>query len=321
MPHRWWPPQDLPDIHRLARLVREQGINIIHAHRGKDHWQAVLAAKLYRLNAPVIRTRHVVTPLKGHAANRWLARHTAALVAVSRAVYEDVERSRAYFGGRLLLIPGGIDLKLFAPASAAQRAAARAKLPFAHGQNARATIACCVARFAVVKAQRVLIRAWQRVVTALPHARLLLIGDGLLLPECQALADELGLRERVVFLGRRDDVAELLDAADAGVLSSVGSEGFSRAVLEYMAKGLPVVATRVGAVPDLLTGGAYGQIVPPDDDAALAAALTKVLGAPAAQRDEWGRAARAVAEQRYGYDSWAAAHEALYAQIMMNYER
>ena len=327
LPHRWWPPQDLPDIRRLAHLVRDNGIEIIHAHRGKDHWQAVLAARLYRLGVPVIRTRHVVTPLAGHAANRWLARRTAALVAVSRAVAEDVQKSGLYAPGRVALIPGGIDLDRFAPPNAEQRAAARARapadsVPAAGDSGAGGPVAVCVARFAVVKAHRVLLGAWRTVAAQLPGARLWLIGGGgggggeLLAADCREFVKRAGLEQSVFFLGWRDDVAELLDAADAGVLSSVGSEGFSRAVLEYMAKGLPVVATRVGAVPDLLEAEEQGALVPPNDEGALAEALLRVLAAPPEQRRAWGRAARARAERCYGYAAWAAAHEELYARVL-----
>jgi glycosyltransferase involved in cell wall biosynthesis len=105
MPHRWWPPQDLPDIRRLARLVRANGVDIIHAHRGKDHWLAALSVRLCGLNVPVVRTRHVVTPLTVNPANRWLARRTGALLAVSRAVAEDVQRAKIYRERQLKLIP------------------------------------------------------------------------------------------------------------------------------------------------------------------------------------------------------------------------
>jgi glycosyltransferase involved in cell wall biosynthesis len=320
MPHRWWPPQDLPDIRRIARLVAERRIELIHAHRGKDHWQAVLATRLFRLKVPVIRTRHVVTPLKGHGANRWLARRTAALVAVSHAVADDVRRAGVYDAATVALIPGGVDLDLFAPVwrnlpdCAAANAAARAQLGAACSSDG--PLAICVARFAIVKAHRVLIAAWQRVVREIPAARLALIGDGQLMAACQAQVQELGLQAHVLFLGRREDIPALLDAADIGVLSSVGSEGFSRAVLEYMAKGLPVVATRVGAVPDLIDDGVHGALVQPNDETALADALVRVLSASVAQRLAWGRAAREKAERGFGYNAWAEAHEKLYASVL-----
>jgi len=313
MPHRWWPPQDGRDIRHIARLVRENKIELIHAHRGKDHWQAVFAARLFRLNIPVIRTRHVVTPLSANAANRWLARRTAALVVVSQAVERDVSSTKIY-GERLVFIPGGADLNLFKPATQSGRVQARAR--YFPEIDPVAPMAVCVARFAVVKAHRVLLRAWKIVAEKIPAARLVLVGDGLLLEENRADAAALGIQGSVVFAGRRHDVPELLRAADAGVLSSVGSEGFSRAVLEYMASGLPTVGTRVGAVPDLIDDGEHGRLVEPNDAAALGEALAGVLSASADQRNAWGRAAREKAERGYGYARWAQAHEELYARVL-----
>ena len=301
----------MPDIRQLARLVREHDIQLIHAHRGKDHWQAALAVKLYRLRVPVIRTRHVVMPLSANFANRWLARKTAALVAVSKAVAEDVRRTGMY-NDRLHLIPGGIDLNLFVPATAEQKAAARAGL----GLPLEARIAICVARFAQVKAHAVLLAAWRKVRQELPSARLLLVGEGHLREELQALAQKLGITESVSFLGWRDDVPELLKASDAGVLSSVGSEGFSRATLEYMAAGLPAVGTRVGAIPDLIADGVTGILVAPKDEQGLSAALLRVLSASESERQAWGSAARAAAVRSYGYNSWAGAHERLYESVL-----
>jgi glycosyltransferase involved in cell wall biosynthesis len=312
MPHRWWPPQDAPDLRHIARLVRDNKIDLIHAHRGKDHWQAVLATKLFRLKVPVLRTRHVVTPLSANAANCWLAKRTAALVVVSRAVETDVNSTGLYTGERLAFIPGGIDLGLYKPASSAEKIAARIKLSIPES----APLAICVARFAVVKAHRVLLAAWKKVLEKLPESKLALVGDGLLFEESKALAKTLGIENSVLFLGRRNDVADLLAAADAGVLSSVGSEGFSRAVLEYMSAGLPVVGTRVGAVPDLVTPGEHGALISPNDELALAAGLVEVLGASTAQQKKWGAAAREKAECGYGYASWAEAHEKLYGTVL-----
>jgi glycosyltransferase involved in cell wall biosynthesis len=318
MPHRWWPPQDGPDLAQIARLVKSHGIQLVHTHRGKDHWQAVLAARLYRLKIPVVRTRHVVTPWSSNPANRWLARRTARLVVVSRAVETDVTRVKLFTPERVAFIPGGIDLELFAPAGENVKRAARAALMkecgIAHDDSG--PLAFCVARFAVVKAHRVLLDAWKILLAQLPAARLVLVGDGLLFEENKVYARALGIAERVLFLGRRLDVATLLNAADCGVLSSIGSEGFSRAVLEYMSKGLPVAATRVGAVPDLVDDGVHGKLAAPNDAEALAAALLQVLAASTAQRETWGRAARQKAVEHYGYDGWARAHERLYAEIL-----
>ncbi len=308
MPHRWWPPQDLSDLRRIARLVREHKVDLIHAHRGKDHWLAILAVRLFRLRIPVIRTRHVVTPLRDTSANRWQAKRTAHLVAVSRAVEQDVQSKSLYPADRVHRIPGGIDLQRFS--STGRRLATRQRL----GLAAHIPVAICVARFAIVKAHRVLVRAWAAVHAAHPDAVLLLVGSGPQKASVTAQVQELGLESSVRFLGRSDNeqIPELLEASDVGLLSSVGSEGFSRAVLEYMALGLPVVATRVGAVPDLIEDGVSGRLVPPEDAEALGAALCEVLAAAPGRRTAWGLAGRSKAAEAHSFPIWAAAHEKLY---------
>jgi glycosyltransferase involved in cell wall biosynthesis len=312
MPHRWWPLQDGPDINAIAQLVKRENIDVIHAHRGKDHWQAVFASRLYSLDVPVVRTRHVVTPLRNHAANRWLARRTSAMVLVSKAVEYDVRRAQLFSGDRLVFIPGGIDLSLYNPASTERRFAARRALSL----PVDALVVMYVARFAVVKAHNVLLEAWRFVRAQLPGARLVLVGAGKFFEESKALARSLEIDDSVLFLGKRQDVSSLLDAADAGVLASTGSEGFSRAVLEYMASALPTAATRIGAVPDLIEDGVHGKLAKPNDPQSLAGALIAVLGAPQEQRRIWGRAAFEKAEMGYSYASWAEAHERLYARVL-----
>ena len=312
MPHRWWPPQDARDVHAIAKMVKREKIEIIHAHRGKDHWQAVFAARLYKLDVAIVRTRHVVTPLKNHAANRWLARRTQALIAVSQAVEADVRRSGVYHDSTLAFIPGGIDLSLFNPPTRERRENARAAL----GLYPDAPVAACVARFATVKAHGVLLDAWKIVRQHQPRAMLLLVGAGRHFEASKLRAKALGIAEGVQFLGKRFDVPQILDAADMGVLASIGSEGFSRAVLEYMASALPTAATRVGAIPDLIDEGVNGRMCAPNDARALAEAVLSIFNASSGQRRQWGRAAFEKVEASYNYCTWAAAHEQLYSELL-----
>jgi glycosyltransferase involved in cell wall biosynthesis len=100
------------------------------------------------------------------------------------------------------------------------------------------------------------------------------------------------------------------------VLASVGSEGFSRAVLEYLSMNLPAVGTRIGAIPDLITDGVSGRLVAPEDAGAMAQALLEVLRWPADRRAEMGREGRAKAEREHGYASWAQTHVRLYEDVL-----
>src|SRR5690606_2485177 len=120
------------------------------------------------------------------------------------------------------------------------------------------------------------IRAFARVVEQMPDVRLALVGEGELRPTVEAQVAELGLAERVQFLGLRQDVAALLPSADVFLLSSV-SEGISVTLLEAMAARLPIVATQVGGNPEVVDHGRNGLLSPRGDDAALARNLLMLL--------------------------------------------
>jgi glycosyltransferase involved in cell wall biosynthesis len=149
----------------------------------------------------------------------------------------------------------------------------------------------CVAGFRAEKDHGSLLRAFATVVAEHPAARLRLVGDGPERPAAEALTRELGIEPSVEFLGDRDDVAELLAGSDVLVLASYAIENLPFAVLEAMAVGLPVVATDVGALAELVDDGVTGWLVPPRDTAALATALGRLVADPERAR-AMGRAGR-----------------------------
>jgi glycosyltransferase involved in cell wall biosynthesis len=154
-----------------------------------------------------------------------------------------------------------------------------------------------VARLAPQKAHEVLLRAVARLAPDRPGLRLVVVGGGERETALRNLTAELGLTDRVLFTGVRRDVAELLPGFDVSCLSSV-HEGVPLAVLESMAAGLPVVATARGALPDLITEGVEGHLVPAGDVTALAARLGELADDPA-RRAELGARARARAEREF----------------------
>jgi glycosyltransferase involved in cell wall biosynthesis len=154
-----------------------------------------------------------------------------------------------------------------------------------------------VARLDAVKGLDILLRAFARVLERLPEARLLVVGDG---PEARALHDlarGLGLRDRVIFTGAIPAAARCLPALDLYVSAS-RREGLPLAVLEAMACGLAVVATRVTGHVDLIEDGMTGVLVPPEEPAALAAAAMALLQDPARRR-AMGQAGRERVETRF----------------------
>jgi glycosyltransferase involved in cell wall biosynthesis len=178
--------------------------------------------------------------------------------------------------------------------TAADRAAARRVL----GLPADAFVLGVVARLSPQKAHGVLLRAVAALAPARPALRLVIVGDGEERAALEALAAELGIADRTLFTGvRRDVPGQLLPAFDVSCLSSV-HEGVPLTVLESMAAGLPVVATAVGALSDLVTDGVEGFLVPSGDHAALADRLAALADDPAL-RDLLGARARARAERDF----------------------
>ena len=194
---------------------------------------------------------------------------------------------------RLVVITNGLDPAPFQEAGT-RRAAARAGLGVADGQF----VWLAAGRLEPQKDYPTLLDAIARCTGSGPDHRLLVAGQGRLRPDLERLAGQLGLGDRVRFLGVRADIPELVAACDGVVLSS-RFEGLPNVVMEAMAGARPVVATRVGGTPELVEQGASGVLVDPGDPAALAAAMSEVMAAPAARREAMGARGRSIVAERY----------------------
>lgn len=168
-----------------------------------------------------------------------------------------------------------------------------------------------VANLRPEKAHDVLLAAIARLRPAYPHLQFLIAGDGPCAAELKALALRLGVQAQVTFLGHREDVPALLARADAFVLPS-RSEAFPNGAIEAMAAGLPVVASGVGGLLDLIDEGRTGLLVRPDDPAALAAAVESLVLSPA-RAEAIGAAARDEVTRRYSFDRMVRQFEDLYS--------
>jgi glycosyltransferase involved in cell wall biosynthesis len=172
-----------------------------------------------------------------------------------------------------------------------------------------------VGRLRTRKAVAVLVEAFAAVVRQRPQARLVLLGDGEQRAALEAQIARLGIGAAVDLAGAvpRAATVEWLRRADVFCLPST-YEGFPLAILEAMAEGLPVVATRVAGVPEAVEDGASGLLVPPEDDRALAAALLALLG-DAERRRAFGARGRALLAERFAIDAICARHLALFARL------
>jgi glycosyltransferase involved in cell wall biosynthesis len=276
----------------LAAWLSASRVDVFHAHAGigwEGH-EGVRAARAAGVPV-VVRTEHlpqVITDPDERDEYWSLIPSVDRFVCVS----EDARPGFLRAGvppAKLVVVRNGIRHR----APRRGRAAVRAGL----GLGARDRVVLTVGRLAEQKGHRSLCRAVPAILERAPNARFLWAGDGPLEGELRALARRLGVDETVRFLGRRDDVPDLLGAADLFVLPSL-FEGLPLAVLEAMAAGLPVVATRAGGTAEVVDDGVTGHLVPAGDVAALADAVADLLRHPARAR-VWGRAGRARFEREF----------------------
>jgi len=215
------------------------------------------------------------------------------MVANSRAAAEQLI-SQGIRAHRIDIVPNGIDLTPF-PERHVWRPARRIT-----------TVAC----LREGKRIDVLIAAAPRILARHPDIEIQIVGDGPCREALIALARSAGVLPRVQFMGHRDDVPAILTASDLFVLPSA-SEASPNVVLEAMAARLPVVATRVGGIPELVDDGVTGHLVPPSDPDALATAILDLLDHPN-RAAAFGQAGRMRIAREYSFDRMVAQFEALY---------
>jgi glycosyltransferase involved in cell wall biosynthesis len=286
----------------LAYLARRRA-DVVHAHNPTALHYAAAAKFVSR--AKVVLTDHGQCAGVVRVPRPWELARTDAIVSVSADV---ADRHQGLYGpGRSsTVIRNGVE---FAPARRS-RAAVRAELALPDGATG-----IVVARAEPVKGHDTLLRALGVLRQQGVAVNLLIVGDGSERPRLEALAGQLGLDPaRVRFLGFRTDVPDLLAAADFFVLSSL-QEGLPLAVLEAMAHSLPVIATPVGGVPEVLTDGAHGFLVPTRASDLLAAAIGRLAADPEL-RQALGQAGARRVEHEFLFEHMAGRYEHLYRALL-----
>jgi glycosyltransferase involved in cell wall biosynthesis len=303
-------PRALRALPRLVRALR--GTPIVHTYLVSANVYGTLAARLAGVPAVITSRRDTgfsrswrLRLVEEWLVNPWVDRVAAVCPAVAR----EARRERGLSAEKVVTIPNGVDTTDFDPALH-PREATRSRLGLAGDKPALGVIA----HLSPVKGHADLLAAMARVVSMRPRARLLVVGDGVLRPELEVLSRSLGLADRVVFTGAREDVAAILAALDVVVVPS-HTEGLSNALLEAMAMARPVVATAVGGNPDAVEAGLTGLLVPPRDPEALAASMLRLLERPDEAR-RLGEAARRRVLAEFSLDRMVAGYEALYGSLL-----
>lgn len=290
-----------PDgVSRVAAAIRASGCDIVHAHLEDSSTLVPVAAQLAR--RPAVCTLHHVpepeldrrTALRERLAVRFASR-TRGLIFVSQASRRGFAERYGANERTWTVIPNGIDLSRYAPSDATP--------PEGLDLPAGVPVVTVIGHMRFGKGQDTAVEAWPDVLAEHPDARLLLVGDGPNLADLRHRAAELGIGERVVFAGARDDIPAVLRASTLVLLPS-RIEALPTVLIEAAACGVPAVATRVGGIPEVVVDGETGWLFDTLTGPSVAAAVRAALRDP--QRlAEAGRQARLRAVERFDARTWA----------------
>lgn len=296
---------DLPGILKLRRVMCEFRADIVNTHSGRDTQLAGMAARtLGRKRPRIVRTRHLALPITSKFTYSTLPDR---VVAVSNFV-RDYLISAGIPAGQVVAIPTGIDLNRYAPIAGGGTLRSELGLP------AETILIGTVAILRVKKGHADLLRAARSVLQRFPEAHFIIAGDGPQTRNLVQLIGELGLASRVHMLGLRRDVMNVLQSLDLFVLPT-HQEALGTAFIEAGAVGLPVVATDVDGVPEVVADSETGMLVPPRDPAALAAAISRFLEDPMLRR-EFGENARKRVGSEFSREVMARRMENLYIGLL-----
>ncbi len=287
----------------MRRFIAAHRPEVINTHSSTDAWLAALACASLGNAPPIVRTRHISAPIPRNPATRWLyQRATSHIATTGTALRDQLIRGNGFDPARIVSVPTGIDAERFRPGD---RMARRRELQL----PTEATIVGIVATLRSWKGHRFLIEALGRIDD--PQVLLVIVGDG---PMRQVLAQDIdkpGLRDRVRMVGQHDDVLPWLQAFDLFALPSYANEGVPQALVQAMLCALPCVTTDIGAIGEAARDDQTALIVPPQDAAALAAALRRLIG-DRDLRQRLGAAARAGCEARFSYRGMLDAMENIF---------
>ena len=309
--------RDVKALLKLYQVMRSYRPHIVHTHTAKAGFLGRLVARA--AGVPVVVHTYHGHVLDGYYSDlktkilrsmeRGLARLSDHLIAVSESVRGDLIRFKVAPSDRISVIPLGFDLEPFLK-SQDRRGQFRSELRL----NDRARLIGIVGRIFPIKNHALFLEAAREVARADASARFVIVGDGVLRRSMEDRAGRLGLADRVFFTGWRRDLPQIYADLDVLVVSSK-NEGTPVSAIEAMASATPVVATRVGGLPDLIEDGQNGYLVTPDNPVELAERIIAVLDDREAAF-QMGQCGRVLARSRFGLERLISDMERLYGELL-----
>lgn len=296
----------------LCHIILKHKIDLIHSHLFGNNLYGFLAAVLTRRSTILTIHGEDCFNSKKRLLFYWLASpFVSKIVAVSKPLYRQLIEDLSIKKEKVVLIKNGIDTSLFCKMIDLNK---KEKL----GLPIKAPVIGAIGNIKPVKGYDTLLNAAVYISREVPEARFIIVGGAYQYEACfkdlKALTVEKGLQDKVYFLGKSDDVKDILHILDVYVLPS-RSEGISIALLEAMASGRPIVATKVGGTPDIIEDGNTGLLIPPEDPSSLASAIIQLLKNKSLSKS-LGQQAKLVAEKEFNVNSMVEKYSALYNEVL-----
>ncbi len=293
----------------LARWMRKEHVDLVHSHMYRSNVPSTIAARLSGVRHVLCQVHNIDTweTNRQRMMDRWLLRWRSAMLAVSENVKDDIVSSLHCSPERIKILYNGIDTSKFGNMQAEPQLNLDLGIPKGH------FLVVMLARLVEQKKHTRLLQALQRIRDELPPTNVVLVGDGKLRHALEQEVKERHLKDMVSFAGHRTDIAQILASSTLSVLTS-DKEGFSNAIVESLAAGVPVIATDVGGNREAIVDGKCGFIIQPNDITGLAQAL-KILLTDHPLRQKMSTAAQLQA-QHFSLDQMLRETRKIYLELL-----
>ncbi|MDD5772592.1 MAG: glycosyltransferase family 4 protein [bacterium] len=252
-------------IRQINDILKKENIDVINTHRAEGQSLGFISNKLTGNRAVLIRTRGDQRVTKNNFLNRYLYRSfTDRIIVASRMAKED-HFNGFDIAGKIKVIPPAVDTDIFNPRVSGE------KFRINYGIKKDEYLVGIIGRLDPVKGHYYFLEAASRLKDILPDVKYAVVGqeENIKLNELKNIAGSFGLQDKVIFSGFYKNIPEAAAGFDIGVIASIGSEAISRVCLEMMACGKPVIASRVGSIPEMITDGETGLLYDPKDSETL----------------------------------------------------
>jgi glycosyltransferase involved in cell wall biosynthesis len=298
-------------IFQLCSIIRTHQIDVIHTHGSRDSWIGSLAAWFSRLKPIVVLSRHKSTPISKHAINRVLYHRLVHRIVTTggELIRKSLIEDHGFPERHVVAIPTGADVERFSPDIKGE--SFRREL----GIQADECLIGSVCFLRSYKGLGHFLQAASIILKQVPRCRFVIVGEG---PERERLNERIAaleLKDRVILTGHRRDVPEVMAALDVCVVSSTAGETLTQTIPQALAMERPVVATRIGSIPDIIQHGETGYLVSPGDPQQLAHYILQLVQDPE-KGATMARSGRQLVLRSFSSQSTVTKNENLYQNLL-----